>query len=115
MLDMAAFGGRLRTLRCSRGLTQRDVATVIRVSERAVSKWEHGAVLSDAEHLLLVVRTLRTSVDALLGADAGELVLRTIRVGGACLRLCARGGNGGAAGGRAGPPHAGVAVPAGPQ
>lgn len=90
MLDMAAFGERLRTLRRARGLTQRDVAAAVCVSEQAVSKWEHGAVLPDAEHLLLLARTLRTSVDALLGAEAGEPVLRTIRVGSACFELVQR-------------------------
>lgn len=90
MLDMAVFGERLRTLRRSRGLTQRDVATAVCVSEQAVSKWEHGAVLPDAVHLLLLARTLRTSVDALLGAEADEPVLRTIRVGGACFEMVRR-------------------------
>lgn len=90
MLDMAAFGERLRMLRCSRGLTQRDVAAAVCVSEQAVSKWEHGAVLPDAEHLLLLGRTLRISVDALLGAETGESLLRTIRVGGACFALVRR-------------------------
>lgn len=90
MLDMAAFGERLRMLRRARGLTQRDVAAAVCVSEQAVSKWEHGAVLPDAEHLLLLARTLRMSVDALLGVEAGEPVLRTIRVGGACFELVQR-------------------------
>ena len=86
---MAAFGERLRTLRRLRGLTQWEVAVAVCVSEQAVSKWEHGAVLPDAAHLMLLARTLRTSVDALLGA-ADEPVLRTIRVGGACFELVRR-------------------------
>lgn len=39
---------------------------------------------------MLLGRMLRTSVDLLLGLDAGEHVLRTIRVGGACFELMHR-------------------------
>lgn len=42
MLDMAAFGKRLRMLRKQRSLTQRAVAAGVRVSEQAVGKWEKG-------------------------------------------------------------------------
>ena len=56
MLDMAAFGERLRTLRRLRGLTQWEVAVAVCVSEQAVSKWEHGAVLPDAAHLMLLAK-----------------------------------------------------------
>lgn len=56
MLDMAAFGERLRMLRRLRGLTQWEVAVAVCVSEQAVSKWEHGAVLPDAAHLMLLAK-----------------------------------------------------------
>ena len=36
------FGGRLKTLRLSKSMTQEQLAQRLRVSPQAVSKWENG-------------------------------------------------------------------------
>ena len=41
-LDKDAFGGFLAALRREKGLTQRQLAETLFVSDKAVSKWERG-------------------------------------------------------------------------
>lgn len=42
MMDPAKTGLLLRSLRLERGLTQRQVAERLHLSDRTVSKWERG-------------------------------------------------------------------------
>ena len=41
-VNRAAFGQFLNQLRRERGLTQRDLAEMLFISDKAVSKWERG-------------------------------------------------------------------------
>lgn len=41
-LDKAAFGSFLALLRREKGMTQRELAADLYVSDKAVSKWERG-------------------------------------------------------------------------
>ena len=41
-LDKGSFGRFLAQLRRERGLTQRDLAEILFISDKAVSKWERG-------------------------------------------------------------------------
>ena len=45
-LDKSGFGQFLVQLRRERGLTQRDLAEMLYVSDKAVSKWERGDSLT---------------------------------------------------------------------
>lgn len=44
-LDKAAFGSFLAQLRREKGMTQRELAADLYVSDKAVSKWERGGSL----------------------------------------------------------------------
>ena len=51
-LDKGSFGRFLAQLRRERGLTQRDLAEMLFISDKAVSKWERGLSLPDVSLLL---------------------------------------------------------------
>ncbi len=89
MFDQADFGKRIREFRGKRGLSQREAALQMGVSEQAVSKWENGACLPDAYHLKLLGKILGISVDHLLDVEREqpEKVLETFRAGGAVFEL----------------------------
>ena len=67
-LDKAAFGQFLAQLRREKGMTQKELAATLYVSDKAVSKWERGLSVPDisllvplAEQLILEYRdTLQT-------------------------------------------------------
>ena len=48
-LDKEAFGEFLQGLRKEKGLTQRQLAEALHVSDKAVSKWERGGVHLDKD------------------------------------------------------------------
>ena len=76
----ADMGERIRTRRERMGLTQRDVAHALQVSNQAVSKWERGENAPDIETLAGLARLLGVSVDYLLGTHGreGEIFEATI-------------------------------------
>ena len=41
-MDVSKTGALIRQLRVSKGMTQREIARQLMVSEQAVSKWERG-------------------------------------------------------------------------
>ena len=45
-LDKAAFGHFLAQLRREKGMTQKELAATLYVSDKAVSKWERGESLT---------------------------------------------------------------------
>ena len=51
-LDKDSFGQFLAQMRRERGLTQRDLAEMLYISDKAVSKWERGLSLPDVSCLL---------------------------------------------------------------
>lgn len=59
------FGGRIKTLRLSKSMTQEQLAQRLRVSPQAVSKWENGVSLPDIQLLPELSILLGTSIDAL--------------------------------------------------
>ena len=44
-MDVGKTGALIRQLRVSKGMTQREIAQKLMVSEQAVSKWERGVSL----------------------------------------------------------------------
>lgn len=46
-LDKAAFGRFLAQLRREKGMTQKELAATLYVSDKAVSKWERGLSVPD--------------------------------------------------------------------
>ena len=72
-MDVGALGIRIRNRREIRGLRQADLATALRVSPQAVSKWERGENAPDISILVALARMLDVSVEWLLtGASERE-------------------------------------------
>jgi len=61
------FGGRLSTFRKTRGLTQEQLGDKIGVSQRVIAYYEGQSQHIPANLLIPVAKTLRVSVDELLG------------------------------------------------
>ena len=66
MVDLIDVGIRIRDKRIERGITQKELATKIRVSSQAVSKWERGVTLPEISNLKAISHILRVSVDYLI-------------------------------------------------
>ena len=70
-IDNQKFGVFLRQLRMEHGMTQKDLAERLFVSDKAVSKWERGLSLPDIVLLRPIADTLDVTVTELL---AGEYI-----------------------------------------
>lgn len=70
-MDCEKIGALLKRLRTERGLTQKQAAEMLSVSDKAVSKWERGAGCPDISMLTEISRIYGVSAEALLN---GELV-----------------------------------------
>ena len=57
----------IQTRRAALGLSQEGLAELVGVSRQAVSKWEVGDAVPDTDKLVPLARTLKISVDELLG------------------------------------------------
>jgi len=60
---------RLKKLRKSKGITQRDLAEAINVSVQSIHKWENGKGLPDAINLLNIASFYKVSLDFLMGHE----------------------------------------------
>ncbi len=65
-MDNIAIGNRLLKLRTQRGLTQIQVAEMLGVSNKAVSKWECGEALPSVDMLVALSRLYGVSIDEIL-------------------------------------------------
>ena len=65
-LDKAAFGRFLAQLRREKGMTQKELAATLYVSDKAVSKWERGQSVPDISLLVPLAEQLNTTVAELL-------------------------------------------------
>ena len=75
VMDAQKTGKLINFLRSKQGITQKELATLINVSDKAVSKWERGDGCPDVGILPLLAQTLETDVDSLLN---GEITRREI-------------------------------------
>ena len=60
------IGENIKRYRKMRGLTQNDIALVMKVTCQAVSKWETGDCMPDITRLPLLAKAVGVSVDELL-------------------------------------------------
>lgn len=92
-MDARSTGTLIRSLREERGLTQRQLAAALGVTDKAVSKWERGGGCPDIELLGALSDHLGTPVETLL---VGTLAADE-RMGGtmkrAAFRVCPTCGN----------------------
>lgn len=77
---MQTENNRLSILRKSRGYTQNDVAQIMGVKNSAVSKWECGRTLPDAEQLTALAKFYDVTVDYLLGVSGEQSLFDDARV-----------------------------------
>ena len=82
-MDYEKIGALIRSLRTQQGLTQRELAQRLTVSDKAVSKWERGQGCPDVSLLPSLAQTLGVEVEGLL---AGEL-LENEQIGGTMKNL----------------------------
>ncbi|HUT95543.1 MAG TPA: helix-turn-helix domain-containing protein [Thermoguttaceae bacterium] len=71
-MNLKKLGLRIKTRREKRKLRQADVASALRVSAQAVSKWERGENAPDISVLVGLAQLLDVSVEWLLGATSPE-------------------------------------------
>ena len=71
-MDKYLTGATIKSLREKRGLTQAQLAQLLSVSDKAVSKWETGAGYPDITLLEPIATSLRVSVAELLAGSAVE-------------------------------------------
>lgn len=67
MVDMNAFGNRLRLLREEKELTQIDLAKTLSIANSTISQYEAGNRMPDAHMLERLATFFNVSVDYLLG------------------------------------------------
>ena len=70
-MDQIKIGKFLQTRRKECGLTQSELAEKLSVSDRAISKWENGNCLPDADHMIELCEILGITVNDLF---LGEIV-----------------------------------------
>lgn len=68
-MDQIRTGSLIRQLRTERGLTQKQLAERINVSDKAVSKWERGNGCPDVSLLTALAEVLDTDIQALLSGS----------------------------------------------
>lgn len=68
-MDQQKIGGFIAALRKEKGLTQRQLADRLYVTNKAVSKWELGRSLPDSATLEPLARALGVTVDELLAGE----------------------------------------------
>ena len=72
MIDNVTFGGFVRTLRKEKQMTQLELAKILNLSDKTISKWERGLSVPDSDLLIALAEVLETPVSTLLGETVGE-------------------------------------------
>ena len=68
-MDQKQIGIFLKTLRKEKGITQEQLAKVLNVSNRSVSRWENGVNLPDFSLLLEIAKYYVIGVDEILNGE----------------------------------------------
>lgn len=71
-MDYEKIGALIRRLRTRQGLTQRQLAEQLEVSDKAVSKWERGQGCPDVSLLPRLAQTLGVELEGLLAGELSE-------------------------------------------
>jgi transcriptional regulator with XRE-family HTH domain len=69
---MKAFAARVQGLREKRGLSQGELARLLKIHVTQVSKYERGLALPSAETIVSMARLLEVSSDELLAGDGSK-------------------------------------------
>ena len=68
-MDTVKIGKFLAELRREKGMTQRQLAQKLRVSDKTISRWETGSYLPDAEMLLFLSEEFGVSINMILTGE----------------------------------------------
>ena len=71
-MDQIKTGRFIAEQRKALGMTQRQLAERLSVSDKTVSKWECGATMPDLALIVPLARLLQVSTDTLLGMSPPE-------------------------------------------
>lgn len=75
-MDQIKVGNYIATKRKNLGLTQKELAELVEVTDKSISKWERGNGLPDVTRLKPLCDALKISMNELIaGEDIGEEVL----------------------------------------
>lgn len=74
-MDLIKIGAFIQRKRKENGLTQSQLAERLSVTDRAVSKWENGICLPDADNMLLLCKILGVTVNDLLNGEVIDIVV----------------------------------------
>ena len=78
-MDNYKFGNLICSLRESHNLTQKELADILNVSDKAVSKWENGQAMPRMDTLEKMAQTLETTVEEMI-ASSKENIKRILIV-----------------------------------
>lgn len=68
-MDCEKVGRLIREVRLEKGMTQKNLADAMNISDRAVSKWERGAGCPDVSLLKELSRILNVNIEKILSGD----------------------------------------------
>jgi len=71
-MENKTMGEMIAELRKAKGMTQRDLAEKLNVSDKAVSKWERNVACPDIQNIPKLAEILGVSVDELVNAQPKE-------------------------------------------
>ena len=66
---MLKFAERLKELRAERGLSQRKLAKLIGVSDKAISLWENNESVPNFEAVVVISQFFKVSLEYLAGLE----------------------------------------------
>lgn len=72
-MDLIKIGKYIANCRKNKGITQEQLAEKLYITDRAVSKWERGLSLPDADKMLSLCNILGISVNELLNGEKIEM------------------------------------------
>jgi len=70
----SSFGARIRSIRLSRGITQKELGKMVNKGESTVRMWELGRSEPDIETLKLLAKGLEVSIDNMLNDNELESI-----------------------------------------
>ncbi len=71
-MDCSKVGALILSLRKEKGLTQKQVADAMNISDKAISKWERGQGCPDVSLLGALSALLGVNIERILAGDIGE-------------------------------------------
>lgn len=74
------FAEKFLTLRKSENMSQEEIAEKLNVSRQAISRWEMGTAMPDAQNLLQISRLFKVSIDYLLNDEVAERINTVVNV-----------------------------------